>query len=114
MDLTRGSIYWTNLGEAKGSRPAFRRPVLIIQDNIYNESQLATVIVLSLTINQTLARLRGNVFIQKEESGLPQDFVINVTQIVTLNKADLDTHVSQLPEWLMSLVDDGLKRVMGL
>ncbi len=112
--MKRGEIYWTDFGEAVGSRPAFRRPVVIVQDNLYNDTRLATVIVLALTTNPKLSALRGNVFIAADESGLPQDSVANVTQIFTVNKLELSERVAQLPESLMDLVDDGLKLVLGL
>jgi mRNA interferase MazF len=112
--MKRGEIYWTDFGEPVGSRPAFRRPVLVIQDNLYNDTRLATVIVLALTTNSKLAEMRGNVFIATHDSGLPQDSVANVTQLFTLNKLELQERIGQLPEWLMELVEDGLKLVLGL
>jgi mRNA interferase MazF len=112
--MKRGEIYWTDFGEAVGSRPAFRRPVVIVQDNLYNDTRLATVIVLALTTNPKLAEMRGNVFIAANESGLPKDSVANVTQLFTVNKLELTERVGQLPEWLIELVDDGLKLVLGL
>jgi mRNA interferase MazF len=112
--MKRGEIYWTDFGEVVGSRPAFRRPVVIVQDNLYNDTRLATVIVLALTTNAKLSTMRGNVFIAAAESGLPQDSVANVTQLYTINKLELTDKVSQLSEAVMDLVDDGLKLVLGL
>lgn len=110
----RGEIYWTDLGEVIGSRLALRRPVLVIQDNLYNNTRLATVIVLTLTANPKMAEMRGNVFVAATEAGLPKDSVANVTQLYTINKLELTERVGQLPEWLLELVDDGLKLVLGL
>jgi mRNA interferase MazF len=110
----RGEIYWTDLGETLGSRPSLRRPVLVVQDNLYNDTRLATVIVLTLTTNQKLAGMQGNVLIAAHEAGLPRDSVANVTQLYIVNKLELSELVGQLPEWLMALVDDGLKLVLGL
>lgn len=112
--MKRGEIYWSDFGEAVGSRPAFRRPVVIVQDNLYNDTRLATVIVLTLTTNTKLSALHGNVFIAASESGLPQDSIANVAQLYTVNKLDLTERISQLPEAVMELVDDGLKLVLGL
>lgn len=110
----RGEIYWTDLGEAIGSRPALRRPVLVIQDNLYNDTRLATVIVLTLTANQKLSGMQGNVFVSASEAGLSKGSVANVTQLYTINKLELSELVGQLPEWLMELVDDGIRLVLGL
>jgi mRNA interferase MazF len=56
----------------------------------------------------------GNVFLPAATSGLPEDSVVNVTALVTIDKADLDTETGRLPQSLMSNVDRGLRRVLGL
>ena len=89
MVTEQGGIYWAELGPAVGSRPAKRRPVLVIQSNTYNESNLATVLVAVITTNTALATMPGNVFLAATATGLPRDSVVNVTAIVTLNKSDL-------------------------
>jgi len=110
----RGDICWADLGEPKGSRPAKRRPVLVIQANAYNASKLTTTLVAVITSNTALAAMPGNVFLPAVASGLPKDSVLNVTALVTIDKADLDPPVSRLPAALMTEIDRGLRRVLGL
>jgi mRNA interferase MazF len=105
----RGEIYWADFLEPVGSRPAYRHPVLVIQDNTFNASKLSTVVILNFTTNLQRAQAEGNVFIAASESGLPKDSVANVTQLYTINKLELLERISQLSETLMDLVDDGLK-----
>lgn len=112
--IDHGGIYWAELGPAVGSRPAKRRPVLVVQSNVYNESDLATVLVAVITTNTALATMPGNVFLAATATGLPRDSVVNVTAIVTLNKADLADHVGQLPDVLLEDVHRGLRRVLEL
>ena len=107
--IQRGSIWWADLGETRGSRPAKRRPVLVIQSGPFNASRLNTTIAAI-----GLAAMPGNVFLPAASSGLPKDSVVNVTALVTLDKADLDTETGQLPASLMNDVDRGLRRVLGL
>ena len=114
MVTEQGGIYWAELGPAAGSRPAKRRPVLVIQSNTYNESNLATVLVAVITTNTALATMPGNVFLAATATGLPRDSVVNVTAIVTLNKADLADYVGQLPDVLREDVHRGLRRVLAL
>jgi mRNA interferase MazF len=114
MVIDHGGIYWAELGPAVGSRPAKRRPVLVVQSNVYNESDLATVLVAVITTNTALATMPGNVFLAATATGLPRDSVVNVTAIVTLNKADLADHVGQLPDVLLEDVHRGLRRVLEL
>jgi mRNA interferase MazF len=110
----RGSICWADLGEPRGSGPAKRRPVLIIQSNPYNESRLNTTVAAVITSNTARAAMPGNVFLPATVSGLPKDSVVNVTALVTLNKTDLDAPAGHLPTALMDEVDRGLRRALGL
>lgn len=114
MVIERGSIHWADLGEAEGSRPAKRRPVIVVQANPYNASRLATVLVAVITSNTKLAAAPGNVFLPASATGLPRDSVVNVTALITLNKDELSGQVGDVPMMLMRDVDAGLRRVLGL
>jgi mRNA interferase MazF len=112
--IRRGEVYWADLGPARGSRPAKRRPVLVIQSDSYNASQLATVLAAVVTSNTALATMPGNVFVPAVSTGLPRDSVVNVTALVALDKDDLLECAGDLPSTLMRKVDQGLRRVMAL
>ncbi len=112
--IGRGSVCWADLGEPRGSAPAKRRPVLVVQADPFNASKLATVIVAVITSNTGLAAMPGNVFIPSSASGLPRDSVVNVTALATLDKSDLDQPAGELPASLMAQVERGLRRVLGL
>ena len=110
----RGSVCWADLGEPRGSKPARRRPVLVIQADPFNASRLSTTLAAVITSNTGLAAMPGNVFLPATSSGLPKDSVVNVTALVTPDEADLDAETGHLPSALMSEVDRGLRRVLGL
>ena len=110
----RGELYWIDLGEARGSRPAKRRPVLVVQSHPYNVSRLATTLVVAVTSNTDAATAPGNVFLPPAATGLPRDSVANVTSLATVNKAELEGPAGELPAYLMQEVDRGLRRVLGL
>jgi mRNA interferase MazF len=112
--IRRGGIYWVDLGEPVGSRPAKRRPVLVVQSAPYNDSRLATVIAAVLTSNTALASMPGNVFLPAVATGLPKDSVVNVTALVTLNKDEIEGPVGEVPSGLMRMVNHGLRRVLGI
>jgi mRNA interferase MazF len=112
--IQRGSIYWADLREPHGSGSAKRRPVLIIQADPYNDSRLATTLAAVITSHTGLAAMPGNVFVPATSSGLPKDSVVNVAALVTLDKTDLDAEVGPLPSTLMSDVDRGLRRALGV
>lgn len=110
----RGDLCWADLGPAAGSRPAKRRPVLVIQGDSFNASRLPTVLVVVITSNTALAAMPGNVFLPASTTGLPRDSVVNVTAVVTLNKSDLSDPVGHMTENLLHEVDRGLRRVLNL
>lgn len=114
MVINRADIYWADLGQPSGSRPAKRRPVLVIQSDPYNASRLATVLAAVVTSNTALAMMPGNVFLPATATGLPRDSVVNVTALVTLNKNDLTDRVGDVPASLMHEVNRGLRRVLGI
>jgi mRNA interferase MazF len=112
--IQRGDVCWADLGEPRGSRPAKRRPVLVIQSDPYNASRLNTTLAAVITSNTGLAAMPGNVFVPAAASGLRKDSVVNITSLVTLDKTDLNPVIGQLPASLMHEVDRGLRRVLGL
>lgn len=114
MVVRRGAIYWADLGAPRGSKPAKRRPVLVIQSDPYNASRLATTLAAVITSNTRLAAAPGNVFLPATASGLPRDSVVNVAALVTLDKSDLRAQAGTLTSSLMADVDRGLRRALGL
>jgi mRNA interferase MazF len=114
MVIERGGIYWAELGSPVGARPAKRRPVLVVSADTYNRSRLATVVAAVVTSNTALAAMPGNVFLPSAATGLPRDSVVNVTGLVTLDKADLMDEAGAAPRVLMDEVDRGLRRVLGV
>ncbi len=110
----RGEVWWAALAEPEGSEPGYRRPVVVVQCNEFNESRIRTVVVVALTTNLRLAAAPGNVLCRKGDSGLPRESVINVSQILTLNKTSLTHRLGRLSAGQMQAVEAGLKLVLGL
>jgi mRNA interferase MazF len=106
--MNKGELYWAELDHAKGNEPGDRRPVLVIQSDLFNSSSIPTVMIAILTTNLKLAKAPGNVLISSSESGLPYDSVINVSQILTVNKSRLIKYVSDLDPALLFSVDNGI------
>lgn len=88
--------------------------MLIVQGDAFNASRLSTTLAAVITSNTALAGVAGNVFLPTVSSGLDRDSVVNVTALVTVDKADLDEPVAHLPDHLMAAVDDGLRLVLDL
>ncbi len=114
MVIRRGEVWWADLGSPKGSTPALRRLVLLISADFVNRSRLGTVSVVGLTSNLKWAGAPGNVLIGGGTAGVDRDSVVNVTQVQTIDRSDLDGRLGKLTRRLMSDVDAGLGRVLDL
>ena len=112
--IERGGIYWADLGPPRGSKPAKRRPVLVVSADTYNRSRLSTVVAAVVTSTTRLAAMPGNVFLPSEVTGLTRDSVVNATALVTLDKTDLTERSGTVPLSLMREVDRGLRRALSL
>lgn len=112
--MHRGEIWWANLPDPIGSEPGYRRPVLVIQDDTFTQSRIRTVIVVIITSNLQLAEAPGNVLLPSGVSGLPRDSVVNVSQIITLDKAFLAECIGSIPDYLQEEIDEGLRTVLYL
>ncbi|MBM9547579.1 type II toxin-antitoxin system PemK/MazF family toxin [Leptospira sp. 201903074] len=112
--MTRGEIWWADLGIPLGSEPGFKRPVLIVQDDAFNESNINTIIVVPLTTNMNLATAPGNALLTKKETNLSKDSIVNVSQIVTLDRERFINKASELKTKNMKKVEEGMKLVLSL
>ena len=114
MVIQRGEIYWTDLGPSRGSAPAKRRPMLVVQADAFNASRINTVIAAVITSTDHLVAAPGNIRLPKKVSRLPKDSVVNVSQVVTLDRAALTERISSLPAETMAEVDAGLRLALSL
>jgi mRNA interferase MazF len=112
MVINQGDIYWIELDEPEGSEPAYRHPHVVVQNNLFNRSNIKTVMVCPLTTNLKRASAPGNVQLDKKESNLPKQSVVNVSQVFTVDKNQLDEYVGTLPAKRMTEVLNGIKLVI--
>jgi len=114
LSFRRGEIWWADLPAPVGSGPGFRRPVLVIQSNVFNASRIGTVIVAAITSNLELARAPGNVRLDMKQSRLPKESVVNVSQIATLDRRILTERVVALSNETMTRVDAGVRLALAV
>jgi len=112
--IRRGEIWWASLPDAAGSGPGFRRPVLVVQANSFNDSAIRTVICAVVTANLHLANAPGNLRLGGRASGLRKESVVNVSQLVTLDKRFLTERVASLAPASLRSVDAGLRLALAL
>lgn len=112
--VNRGQIWWADLPDPIASEPGYKRPVIVIQADEFNESRINTVVVVVITSNVRLAAAPGNVKLPKSKSGLSKESVANVSQILTLDKRFLIERIGRLDNHTMQELDEGLTLVLGL
>ncbi len=112
--MRRGEIWWANLSEPYGSEPGYRRPVLVVQSDNFNRSRIGTVVALVMTSNLNLAAAPGNVTLTRRGTGLTRKSIINVSQIVTLDKRRLTDRAGRVSDTVLRQVETGMRLVLGL
>jgi len=113
MVIAQGDVWWADLGEPHGSAPAFRRPVLVIQGDAFNRSKIATVVCVALTSQTKWADAPGNVLLTQRETGLAKVVVANVSQLVTLDRGELNECAGRLPRLRLQAVLSGIDTLLG-
>ena len=113
--VRQGEVYWINLPEPRESEPGFRRPCVVVQNDTFNRSRIKTTVICILTTNLRIAKAPGNVALEEGEANLPKKSVVNVSQVLTVNKTNLlpSSKIGQLSPSKISLIIEGLKLVIS-
>jgi mRNA interferase MazF len=110
-DIRQGQVYWLDFGPVAGSTPAQRHPCVVVQNDVFNRSAIATSVVCLITSNLSRAKAPGNVLLKKGEANLPKASVVNVSQILTVDKAELAENIGSLSDAAAHAVRDGLHMI---
>jgi mRNA interferase MazF len=107
--IHRGALYWVAPDDERGPAPAYAHPHVVVQDDVFNQSRITTVIVCALTSNLHRAIEPGNVLLDPGEGGLPAHSVVVVSQISSIAKARLGDRIGALSEARVEQILDGLR-----
>lgn len=108
-DIRQGDIYWVDFIEPTGSGAGYQHPHVVIQNNVFNQSRISTVVVCAITSNLTWAKSPGNVLLNKGGANLPKESVVNITQIKTIDKSYLGEKIGTLAKAKTRQIVDGVK-----
>ena len=106
--IRQGQVYWLDFGPATGSAPAEQHPCVVVQNDVFNRSAIATSVVCLISSNLSRANAPGNVLLKKGEANLPKASVVNISQILTIDKAELVECTGKLSGTATGAVRDGL------
>ena len=112
--MKRGELWWVDYGIPFGSEPGFRRPVIILQNDFFNNSKINTTIVIPLSTNLLLADVPGNVLIDKKESKLSKDSVILVSQIGVVDKQRMIEKISKVNKSIIDKIENNIVFILGI
>lgn len=107
--IRQGDVFWVDLGRPSGAAPGYRHPHVVIQNNLFNRSAISTVIVCALTSNLKRASAPGNVLLASGEANLPKKSVVNVSQVLTIDKAALVKRIGALSYDRIEQVLEGVR-----
>ncbi|MDR2900950.1 MAG: type II toxin-antitoxin system PemK/MazF family toxin [Treponema sp.] len=112
--MIRGELWWADFGIPFGSEAGYRRPVLIMQNDFFNKSNINTTIVIPLTTNMILADAPGNMMITKSESKLKKDSVMVLSQIKAIDRLRLIEKITKIDRGLMENVEKNMLFILGI
>ena len=106
MVVQQGDIYWVDLGDPIGSAPGYRHPHVVMQNNDFNNSNIRTVVVCALTSNLKRAKAPGNVLLNQGEANLAKPSVVNISQVFTVDRSQLNEKIGTLsPQRVRQILD---------
>lgn len=110
--IKQGDIYWVDFGEPAGSAPGYRHPCVVVQNNLFNRSRINTVVVCALTSSLKRGKSPGNVTLDSGEGNLPKQSVVNVSQIITVDKGDLVEKIGAVSGTRLREILDGVRLLL--
>lgn len=95
-----------NFSPSRGSEQRGVRPALVIQNDVGNQYAATTIVA---AVTSTIKIYPVTVPLKKGDGGLPQPSMVNLAQILTLDKSRLQRRVGTLPAEVMDKVDSAIK-----
>lgn len=111
--IRQGQLWWLDMGIPFGSEPGYRRPFVVVQNNLFNRSRLQTVVMCAVTTNLRLAGAPGNVLLEAGEARLPEASVVNISQLVTVDRRRLLQKIGDLSGPRLQAVLEGVNLLMN-
>lgn len=112
--MIRGELWWVDYGIPYCSEPGYKRPVIILQNDFFNNSNINTTIVIPLSTNLLLADIPGNILIEKRYSKLKKDSVILLSQIGVIDKQRLTEKISKIDKSIMEKIERNIAFLLGI
>lgn len=107
--IRRGDVFWVEPDDSRGPVPSYSHPHVVVQEDVFNHSRITTVIVCALTSNLQRANEPGNVLLDVGEGDLPEQSVVVVSQISSIDKVRLGERIGSLSDTRVDEILAGLR-----
>jgi mRNA interferase MazF len=107
----RGEVWMVNFNPARGSEQKGVRPALIIQNDTGNQYAATTIIA---AITSTIKKYPVTVVVPRGKGGLKEESMINLAQILTIDKGRLIRKIGQIEKEKIVEVDEAIKISLGV
>lgn len=107
----RGEIWLVNFNPGRGSEQKGIRPALIVQNDTGNQYASTTIVA---AITTTLKKYPVTVITDKGKGGLKEPSMVNLAQVLTIDKERLIKKLGQLWADKMQEIDEAIKISLGV
>ena len=108
---SRGEVWMVDFSPSRGSEQKGIWPALIIQNDVGNIHASTTIVA---AITTTIKKYPVTVVLDMDEGGLKQRSMVNLAQILTLDKSRLKRKVGRLSQARLVEVDNALVISLGI
>lgn len=107
----RGDVWVVNFNPARGSEQRGRRPALVLQNDVGNAHSGTTIVA---AITTTVKPFPVTVVLGAGEGGLARESMVNLAQILTVDRSRLERRLGELDSNRQAHIDAALRISLGL
>lgn len=107
----RGDVWLVDFSPGRGSEQRGLRPSLVIQNDVGNEYAATTIVA---TITSPVKVYPVTVPVGRAEGGLRQPSMVNLPQLITIDKSRLRRRLGSLSADRMAAVDEAIRVSLDL
>lgn len=106
MAIRRGEIYLVDWNPRRGSEQKGIRPALVIQNNVGNDFSSTTIVA---SVSTKFGKVYPfQILLYAKETGLDYDSLVDLQQIMTIDKTRLLRKIGQIKDETIPLINKAL------
>lgn len=109
IEIHQGGVYWVQLETGDDAQPGIPHPHVVLQDDLFNQSRIQSVVVCGLTSNIRRANAPGNILLEAGEAHLPRQSVIEVSKVSAVARAQIGDYIGSLSQQRIEQIFAGMR-----